>query len=95
MLQGLCQFYRGNLYRNIRYVDDEKTQKCVLPCTPLAIVKILEHLGVYDKTYVLLCHYFSIACPLAVRIHFRLTFAMRITSTASQSATISRAWTSR
>lgn len=52
MLQGLCQFYRGNLYRNIRYVDDEKTQKCVLPCTPLAIVKILEHLGVYDKTYV-------------------------------------------
>ncbi|EEY62581.1 tetrahydrofolate dehydrogenase [Phytophthora infestans T30-4] len=49
-VEGLCQFYRGNLYRNIRYVDDEKTQKCVLPCTPLAIVKILEHLGVYDKT---------------------------------------------
>ncbi|ETI32582.1 hypothetical protein F441_20489, partial [Phytophthora nicotianae CJ01A1] len=49
-VEGLCQFYRGNLYRNIRYVDDEKTQKCVLPCTPLAIVKILEHLGIYDKT---------------------------------------------
>ncbi|KAF1786633.1 Tetrahydrofolate dehydrogenase/cyclohydrolase, NAD(P)-binding domain [Phytophthora cactorum] len=29
---------------------DEKTQKCVLPCTPLAIVKILEHIGIYDKT---------------------------------------------
>jgi methylenetetrahydrofolate dehydrogenase (NAD+) len=42
------------LYRNIRYVDDEKTQKCVLPCTPLAIVKILEHLNVYDKTYVIM-----------------------------------------
>ncbi|GMF53424.1 unnamed protein product [Phytophthora fragariaefolia] len=49
-VEGLCQFYRGNLYRNIRYVDDEHTQKCVLPCTPLAIVKILEHIGVYDKT---------------------------------------------
>ncbi|EEY62562.1 methylenetetrahydrofolate dehydrogenase [NAD+], putative [Phytophthora infestans T30-4] len=49
-VKRLCQFYRGNLYRNIRYVDDEKTQKCVLPCTPLAVVKILEHLGVYDKT---------------------------------------------
>lgn len=49
-VEGLCQFYRGNLYRNIRYVDEDtdKSQKCVLPCTPLAIVKILEHLGVYD-----------------------------------------------
>lgn len=52
-VEGLGQFYRGNLYRNIRYVDDEQTQKCVLPCTPLAIVKILEHLNVYDKTYVI------------------------------------------
>lgn len=49
-VEGLCQYYRGNLYRNIRYVDDEQTQKCVLPCTPLAIVKILEFLNVYDKS---------------------------------------------
>ncbi|KAL8021960.1 putative tetrahydrofolate dehydrogenase/cyclohydrolase, oxidoreductase [Plasmopara halstedii] len=49
-VEGLCQYYRGNLYRNIRFIDDEKTQKCVLPCTPLAIVKILEHLGIYDKS---------------------------------------------
>ncbi|CAK4081056.1 unnamed protein product [Aphanomyces euteiches] len=47
-VEGLCHFYRSNLYRNIRYVDDEHTQKCVLPCTPLAIVKILEHLNVYN-----------------------------------------------
>ncbi|CCI49927.1 hypothetical protein ABG067_004072 [Albugo candida] len=47
--EGLCQYYRGNLYRNIRFMDDQKTQKCVLPCTPLAIVKILEYLSVYDK----------------------------------------------
>ena len=31
-----------------RYVDDAKTQKCVLPCTPLAVVKALEHLEAYD-----------------------------------------------
>ncbi|RLN92762.1 hypothetical protein BBJ28_00022981 [Nothophytophthora sp. Chile5] len=54
-VEGLGQFYRGNLYRNIRYVDDEHTQKCVLPCTPLAIIKILEHLGIYDKQYVGCC----------------------------------------
>lgn len=49
-VEGLCHYYRGNLYRNIRYVDDLKQKKCVLPCTPLAIVKILEHLGVYDSS---------------------------------------------
>ena len=47
-VEGLCHYYRGNLYRNIRHVDDAQTQKCVLPCTPLAIVKILEHLNVYN-----------------------------------------------
>ncbi|RLN47813.1 hypothetical protein BBJ29_007617 [Phytophthora kernoviae] len=30
-VEGLCQFYRGNLYRNIRYVDDDKTQNYKLP----------------------------------------------------------------
>ena len=27
----------------------EGTVKSVLPCTPLAVVKVLEHLGVYNK----------------------------------------------
>jgi len=27
----------------------EGTVKSILPCTPLAIVKVLEHLGVYNK----------------------------------------------
>lgn len=47
-MEGLCLLYRRNLYRNIRYVDDAQTHKCVLPCTPLSCVKILEHLNVYD-----------------------------------------------
>lgn len=33
-----------------RYVDDAQTQKCVLPCTPLAVVKALEHLHAYDPS---------------------------------------------
>lgn len=32
-----------------RYVDEAKTKKCILPCTPLAVVKIMEHVGVYDE----------------------------------------------
>lgn len=47
-VEGLCHFYRRTLYRNQRYVDTEQARKCVLPCTPLAVVKILEHLGTYD-----------------------------------------------
>mmetsp|Transcript_46972 Transcript_46972/g.111815 ORF Transcript_46972/g.111815 Transcript_46972/m.111815 type:complete len:347 (-) Transcript_46972:182-1222(-) len=48
-VEGLCHFYRRSLYRNRRYVDDAGTKKCVLPCTPLAVVKTLEHLGAYDE----------------------------------------------
>ena len=35
----------------IKETDDapEGTVKSILPCTPLAIVKVLEHLGVYNK----------------------------------------------
>ena len=35
----------------MRYVDTEQARKCVLPCTPLAVVKILEHLGAYDDQH--------------------------------------------
>lgn len=48
-VEGLCHFYRRSLYRNRRYVDDGHMKKCILPCTPLAVVKTLEHLGVYDE----------------------------------------------
>jgi methylenetetrahydrofolate dehydrogenase (NAD+) len=50
-VEGLCFQYRHNLYRNIRYLDSEETVpqlKCLLPCTALACVKILESLGAYD-----------------------------------------------
>lgn len=31
-------------------MDDAKSKKCILPCTPLAVVKIMEHVGVYDES---------------------------------------------
>lgn len=51
-VEGLCHEYRSNLYRNIRYVDfPTNTKKCVLPCTALSVVKILETVpSCYDKS---------------------------------------------
>ncbi|PRP73200.1 methylenetetrahydrofolate dehydrogenase [Planoprotostelium fungivorum] len=48
-VEGLSHIYISNMYHNIRFLDDAKTLKSILPCTPLAMVKILEHLGVYNK----------------------------------------------
>ncbi|ANB13393.1 methylenetetrahydrofolate dehydrogenase (NAD(+)) [Sugiyamaella lignohabitans] len=48
-VEGLSHIYISNMYHNIRFLDKEKTQKSILPCTPLAIVKILEHLAVYNS----------------------------------------------
>jgi len=51
-VEGLCVTYRRNLYQNLRtlpFLDGKPSDiKCLLPCTPLAIVKILEHMHVYD-----------------------------------------------
>lgn len=48
-VEGLSHIYIQNLYQNIRYLDAEEQQKSILPCTPLACVKILEYLGVYNS----------------------------------------------
>jgi len=51
-VEGLCHTYRRCLYHNQRFVDEAQTQKSLLPCTPLALVKVLESdlVGVYDKS---------------------------------------------
>lgn len=53
-VEGLCHTYRYNLYRNVRFLDyPNNTKKCLLPCTALSVVKILEACpGCYDKTKV-------------------------------------------
>lgn len=53
-VEGLCHTYRSNLYRNVRFLDyPYNSKKCLLPCTALSVVKILEACpGCYDKTKV-------------------------------------------
>lgn len=48
-VEGLNYLYCQNLYHNIRFLDKEQTLKSILPCTPLAVVKILEYLKVYNN----------------------------------------------
>jgi methylenetetrahydrofolate dehydrogenase (NAD+) len=48
-VESMSNFYRQALYRNQRVIGNGHTGKCVLPCTPLAVVKFLEHLGTYDS----------------------------------------------
>lgn len=54
-VEGLSFTYRFNLYRNIRFMDAATSApargpelKCLLPCTALSVVKILESIGGYD-----------------------------------------------
>lgn len=48
-VEGLSHRYIFNMYQNIRFLDPEtKRQKSILPCTPLANIKILEYLNIYN-----------------------------------------------
>ncbi|KAL8760876.1 MAG: hypothetical protein Q9184_002964 [Pyrenodesmia sp. 2 TL-2023] len=48
-VEGLSHQYIFNMYQNIRFLDEGRLRKSILPCTPLAIVKILEYLNVYNS----------------------------------------------
>lgn len=47
-VEGLSHRYIFNMYQNIRFLDDALAQKCIIPCTPLAVIKILEYLRIYN-----------------------------------------------
>lgn len=47
-VEGLSHKYIFNMYQNIRFLDPDNKQKSVLPCTPLAIIKILEYVKIYN-----------------------------------------------
>ena len=48
-VEGLSPQLISNMYQNIRFLDQPtNTKKSILPCTPLAIIKILEHLQIYN-----------------------------------------------
>lgn len=41
-IEGLHSFWGRCLYANRRFIDEGRTRKAILPCTPLAILKLLE-----------------------------------------------------
>lgn len=48
-VEGLSPQLISNMYQNIRFLDPpSNTKKSILPCTPLAVIKILEHLQIYN-----------------------------------------------
>ena len=47
-VEGLSHRYIFNLFQNVRFLDEQKRQKSILPCTPLAVIKILEYLKMYN-----------------------------------------------
>ncbi|KAG8631229.1 hypothetical protein KVT40_000369 [Elsinoe batatas] len=48
-VEGLTPQLINNMYQNIRFLDPpHNTQKSILPCTPLAMIKILEYLQIYN-----------------------------------------------
>jgi len=48
-VEGLSHHYIFRLYHNERFLDSKSIQKSLLPCTPLAVLKILDYLRVYNS----------------------------------------------
>ncbi|OYN89606.1 bifunctional methylenetetrahydrofolate dehydrogenase/methenyltetrahydrofolate cyclohydrolase [Parenemella sanctibonifatiensis] len=44
-VEGLHSFWSRLLYENTRTLDEAGQQRAILPCTPLAILKLLQHAG--------------------------------------------------
>lgn len=49
-IEGLTPYWLNKLYANIRFDDAAPTKKAILPCTPLAIIKMLEAIGISNHT---------------------------------------------
>ena len=44
-IEGMHSFWSRLLYENRRYVDDARSLRAILPCTPLGILKLLQAAG--------------------------------------------------
>lgn len=47
-IEGLHPFWARALYENRRFLDEARTKKAILPCTPLAVMKLLDAAGVCE-----------------------------------------------
>ncbi|MET0390810.1 MAG: bifunctional methylenetetrahydrofolate dehydrogenase/methenyltetrahydrofolate cyclohydrolase, partial [Polyangiales bacterium] len=48
-IEGLHSTWARALYENRRFIDAAKTKKAILPCTPLAILKLVEAAGFFGS----------------------------------------------
>lgn len=46
-IEGLNTSWLRKLYHDERFVDAERTKKAILPCTPLAVLKLLDAVGCF------------------------------------------------
>jgi methylenetetrahydrofolate dehydrogenase (NADP+)/methenyltetrahydrofolate cyclohydrolase len=69
-IEGLNQYWSSKLYKNDRYENGDETKKALLPCTPLAIVKMLSYLDVspVDKTITVFNRSEVVGRPLATML---------------------------
>lgn len=49
-IEGLHSYWSRCLYENRRFIDEARTRKAILPCTPLAVLKLLEEAGAFSDT---------------------------------------------
>ncbi|KAJ1921239.1 Methylenetetrahydrofolate dehydrogenase [NAD(+)] [Mycoemilia scoparia] len=49
-VEGLCRLYYKKMHNNERHMDEDQEKKPIIPCTPLAVLKILDHVGVFDNS---------------------------------------------
>ncbi len=47
-IEGMNSFWVRNLYHDNRFVENDPAKKAILPCTPLAIVKLVEIAGFFE-----------------------------------------------
>ncbi|TDR73934.1 bifunctional methylenetetrahydrofolate dehydrogenase/methenyltetrahydrofolate cyclohydrolase [Paludibacterium purpuratum] len=47
-VEGLTTYWMDKLYRNERFDDNDRRHRAILPCTPLAIIKVLEATDAYS-----------------------------------------------
>ncbi|WP_188664472.1 bifunctional methylenetetrahydrofolate dehydrogenase/methenyltetrahydrofolate cyclohydrolase [Tersicoccus solisilvae] len=48
-VEGMHSFWSRYLYENRRYLDEGRTTPAILPCTPLALLKLLQRAGLSDS----------------------------------------------
>ena len=50
-VEGLSHTWVKRMYHNIRWLDEAQTKKAILPCTPLAVIKVRLRLFLLKRRF--------------------------------------------